>query len=279
MKLVIDVSYYQRNLSDYQWDLLATVIDGVIVRLSYGRSEDTRAKYLIETKIKPRGIPYTGYHWSDPTSNLNAQADWVLEMMDKFQTPSIYLDMEQYWRDWDAYMAQDLAKAYETRFTDEQLYSFYYLFSRAVSLGTFLPVDHYCADWFVNKYSPTMRGWVDLTPSYWEARYLRYYDPDILEHYYSVNGKPLPDIISIKDIADDSMLDHPRQFESYIEIEGLKENIGYHLDWNVFPDEDFYRMFGIDPNPAPEPHPQELDKCRHGHSGEWSPGANYEVEK
>jgi hypothetical protein len=50
-----------------------------------------------------------------------------------------------------------------------------------------------------------------------------------------------------------------RQFESYVEVKGLDSNINYHLDWNVFTDESYYRMFGVDPNEEDKPIPVEPD--------------------
>ena len=251
MKLVIDVSYYN-NLSLDQWDLLAPILDGVIIRLSFGLSQDSMAQTHIDNANRV-GLPFAGYHWVDPTRDLNSQVNFYQSIVEKFKPSSMFNDFEQYWSDWTAYLRQDLATAYATRFSPIQLNSYYRKFYEISKRNLNIPVGNYSADWFISKYAPDMGNWVTKT-NYWEARYFRYYDSD----WWTIKKKELGkdfDINKIREIAKQAKIVKGigRQFESYIEVKGLNTNIGYHLDWNVFSNQGFFRMFGIDPNKKPIP--------------------------
>jgi hypothetical protein len=257
MKLVIDVSYYN-NLSPAQWDLLAPILDGVIIRLSYGLSQDTMAQKHIDNANRI-GLPYAGYHWVDPTRDLNSQTNFYKTIVEKFSPASMFNDYEQYWTDWAAYMRQDLATAYATRFTAAQLNNYYTKFDIASKIKVNIPVGSYSADWFISKYSPEMGNWVTKN-NYWEARYFRYYDSAWWMAKQNELGKDF-DINKMIEIANQAKIVKGigRQFESYVEVKGLDSNINYHLDWNVFTDESYYRMFGVDPNEEDKPIPVEPD--------------------
>lgn len=257
MKLAIDVSYYN-NLSSAQWDLLAKVLDGVIIRLSFGLSQDTMAQTHINNANRV-GLPYAGYHWVDPTRDFTTQVNLYKNTVAKFGPASMFNDYEQYWSDWAAYMRQDLAAAYATRFSSSQLNSFYKKFHDAATSGLNIPVGSYSADWFLSKYSPEMGTWVTKV-NYWEARYLRYYDSVWWTAKQKELGKDF-DINKMIDIAKYAQIVKGigRQFESYIEVGGLASNIAYHLDWNVFTDEGYYLMFGVDPNEGEIPIPEVVD--------------------
>ncbi|HBG74217.1 MAG: hypothetical protein A2X25_03750 [Chloroflexi bacterium GWB2_49_20] len=257
MKLVIDISYYNR-LSSGQWDLLATVLDGVIIRLSYGLSQDTMAQKHINN-AKRVGLPFAGYHWVDPTRDLNSQVGLYKTTVEKYRPASMFNDYEQYWTDWAAYMRQDLATAYASRFSSTQLNSYFTKFHNASKSKLNIPIGSYSADWFIRKYSPALGSWMTKS-NYWEARYLRYYNAAWWTAKQKELGKDF-DIKKIKEIAKQAQIVNGigRQFESYIQVKGLSENIGYHLDWNVFTDEGFYQMFGVDPKDEEEPTPVEPD--------------------
>jgi hypothetical protein len=251
MKLVIDVSYYN-NLSPAQWDMLAPILDGVIVRLSFGLSQDTLAQKHIDN-AKRIGLPYAGYHWVDPTKDLNSQSNFYKTIVAKYNPASMFNDYEQYWTDWSAYMRQDLATAYASRFSPAQLNNYYKKFHEIAKSKVNIPVGSYSADWFISKYAPEMGKWV-TEENYWEARYFRYYDRAWWMAKQNELGKDF-DITIIKELASQAKIAKgiARQFESYIEVKGLDSNINYHLDWNVFTDESFYRMFGVDPEEEPIP--------------------------
>ena len=239
-KLVIDVSYYN-DLSPEQWDLLATVVDGVIVRLSFGTNEDSLAQKHID-QCNRLGIPYSGYHWVDPTVNMNRQLDHVVGIVAKFRPLSMLFDYEQYWSDWDAYMRQDLQEAWRTRFTKAQLDSWYSQFNVAVrNRIASIPVGNYSALWFMVDYAPEMQDWID--ENYFEARYLRYYDVSFWE---KEKAKFPFDISHMREVADNVSINNgiARQFETYVEINGLSKWHGWHLDWSIFTPDGFSLMFG-----------------------------------
>jgi hypothetical protein len=165
----------------------------------------------------------------------------------------MFNDYEQYWQDWSAYMRQDLATAYATRFSPTQLNSYYSKFDEASRRLLNIPVGGYSADWFISKYSPAMINWVTKV-NYWEARYLRYYDAVWWKAKQKELGKNF-DIEKIKEIAKYPQIVNGigRQFESYVEVGGLLENVGYHLDWNIFTDDSFPTMFAVDSNGDEDP--------------------------
>ena len=259
MKIVGDYSYYN-ELTPAQWDVQAKVLDGVIIRLGFGLSIDNMANAHIE-QAKRLGIPYVGYWWADPTRQIPDILQVISRAVDIFQPAGLYLDAEQYWRDWGAYMRQDLVAAYATRFTPSQLNIFYSNFYNQTKSALKIPVGNYSADWFVNKYAPDMAKWIYTSPHYWEARYARYYN----QSYWSTVTKRFPlEISEIPKIADmlPIVRGGARQFESYVEIKGLSLWHGWHQDWNRFTDESFYTMFGqpgtqppTPPEPEPDPDP------------------------
>jgi len=239
-KLVIDLSYYN-DLSPEQWDMLATVVDGVIIRLSYGLTTDSLAQKHID-QCNRLGIPYSGYHWVDPTKDMILQVKKALESVEKFKPKSMYFDYEQYWRDWDAYIRQDLVEANRTKYTPQQLNTYYSIFNTKVRQAiTSIPVGNYSADWFIYDYCPDMKDWIKI--NYWEARYLRYYDAD----FWGGEISKFPfDISYMRELANSVVINGGigRQFETYIEIKGFSEWKGWHLDWNIFSKNGFNRMFG-----------------------------------
>ena len=239
-KLVVDVSYHQ-ILSPEQWDLLATVLDGVIIRLSFDLNTDTSAQKHID-QCNRVGLPYSGYHWVDPTVDMTKQLTKVVEVIRKFKPFSMFNDYEQYWTDWAAYERQDLAECYRTRFTPEQLTTYYSTFNTKIRrMVTTMPVGNYSASWFMDSFCPGIKDWV--IKNYWEALYLRYHDIE----YWEEKKKEFPfDIMRMREIADEVVIYNGlgRQFETYVEINGFSKWRGWHLDWNIFNENGFSLMFG-----------------------------------
>ena len=243
MKLVIDISYYQ-NISPAQWDLLATVLDGVIIRLSFGTTIDSMADDHI-VQANRVGLPYGGYHWVDPTKSMRQQQLKYLEAIKLFNPKSMYGDYEQYWTDWEAYMRMDLKEANRTKFTPEQLDAYYKSFSSFASANSSVPVGNYSADWFIQGYTPQSESWIKKL-NYWDAKYLKYSDPFYIPSKEAIWGVPY-DIKYVEEIAGYAFGDHDgiaRQFETLLKVKGLEAGMDYHLDWDVFSDEGFKTVFG-----------------------------------
>jgi len=166
--------------------------------------------------------------------------------------PSVYLDFEQFWRDWAAYMRGDYATAYATRFTPQQLDTYYRRVHGEVYarlFGTGIEVGNYSADWFIDRYAPNMKTWA-FDNNYWEAKYLRYYNPTGLANAYKTYGKPIP-IDSVQQLQSAAPIANGimRQFESLLYVRGLYE----HQDWNFITDEGFNKMFQMDVPVEPTP--------------------------
>jgi len=250
MKLAIDVSYYNW-LTRAQWLLLKTITDGVIIRTSYGVTIDVMADEHVAMATE-LGLPYAAYHWADPTWDFNRQLATFLQGIDTFKPAGIFNDYEQWWRNWKAYMAQDYATALLTKFSPTEINAWNTKWHTTTSGASPVPVGQYSADWFINSWSPGMANWV-TKGNYWEARYMRYYDKAYLAAKKAEWGIPFA-ISHVKELGLYCGVNKGigRQFESYLEVKGLEWN-NWHMDYNVFTDEGFAKMFGTSYTPVPIP--------------------------
>jgi hypothetical protein len=226
-KLVIDISHYQNWLTQDHWKQLAEVIDGVIIRTSYGVTIDSMAQTHVDNCVK-YGLPYAGYHWVDPTRGRYEQLSVWEKAANLFKPRSMFSDVEQFWTDWDAYMSMDLTEAKRTKFRPGQLCDFYYKFNVLVEEYATVPVGSYSADWFIQEYAPELSKWI-YDNNYWEARYLRYYEPAT----WAAVSKLMPlTLEAVATIAQNRPITRGvgRQFETAFDVKGFP----YHIDWNVF---------------------------------------------
>jgi hypothetical protein len=249
MPITNDLSYYN-VLTPGQWDTLRKVVDGQVIRLGFGLTFDSMADNHIEQCIR-LGLPYAGYWWVDPTRPVDAQAAMLVRAINQFNPHSIFLDFEQYWTDWAAYMRQDLTQAYASRFSPQQLDDYYRSFWRKVTSTVTIPVGIYSADWFISQYSPGLSRWI-TTENYWEARYFRYYDKTWWADKQVELGKPF-DIENMRDIGAYARIYKGigRQFESLVPVVGIP----HHLDWNTWTPDGFLKMFGVEVDHPEPPEP------------------------
>ena len=242
MKITTDNSHYQ-TFSPAQYDILARGTDGAIVRLGFGTTLD-KARLIHLNNFRDRGMPVSGYWWVDPTKDRNRQIDMICEETMRQKLPGIFNDAEQYWTDWAAYMRQDLAACYATKYKTEYLDKYYHdTFSGVLKAlePHGVEVGNYSAEWFIDRYSPAMKEWV-YDKNYWYAGYLRYYNPKALPAIYKQFGKPI-DISLLPEFIKHAPIERGigRQWESLVYVKGLYE----HQDYNFFEDEAFNRMFGV----------------------------------
>jgi uncharacterized protein YgiM (DUF1202 family) len=242
MKSATDNSYWN-NFTQTQYDILAFGTDGFIARIGRDLTVDTKAKTHLEN-ARLRDMSVSGYWWVDPTVDKVRQTALIVETAKKFSLPSVILDLEQYWRDWVAYMRGDYVTAFSTRFTPQQLDGYYHYIcyevkNRLESYG--IKVCSYSAPWFIDKYAPNLNVWVDGY-NYIEAAYLRYTNPAGLAGMYSKFGKPL-DISRIEDFKAIAPITRGigRQWESLLYVKGLYE----HQDYMFFTDAGFNTVFGM----------------------------------
>jgi len=222
MKLTVDISYYN-SLTPAQWDILGLILDGVIIRLGYGITEDSAASKHVE-QAKRVGLPYVGYIWVDPTWGMDAQLSNFKRLIEKHKPAGMFNDAEQYWRDWNAFMSGDYVKAYATRFSPSELNKYYKdFYDKTKDLIT---VGNYTGMWFMREYSPQMMEWV-VPNNFWNAHYTlttKTFKPSDVKAYAST-----------MDVG--SAIG--RQFTDRLNVTGLP----YKLDWNIFTDEGFNVMF------------------------------------
>ena len=235
MKLVTDISYHN-YISPEQWNIFGDILDGVIIRLSYGVTEDTRADDHVENATRV-GLPIAGYHWTDPTWGMERQLERYAAVVAKFQPTSMFNDLEQYWTDWDAFNRQDYVAMYATRFTPYEINNFYRNFYNATRDLDIVTVGNYSAEWFMQRYAPQMREWV-YTSNYWDAGYVA----ENLNVYQPSEVRAYAENININ-------YGFARQFTSKLKVTGLPLN----LDWNKFTDEGFEIMFNHGENNPDQP--------------------------
>ena len=247
---VIDVSYYQQYMTDAQWDLIAKVAKGVIIRLCFGLNKDSFAWGAIK-QAKRVGLPYAGYGWVDPTRPIELVKQNFRESIDLYKPSSMFGDYEQWWSDWYAYMNNDMTACLATKFSPDYLNNYYLKFDSYMSINSIVPWGAYSADWFY-AYAPAMKAWMPKKQNYWEARYFSYYDKAWYTAKKLLWGVPYS-IDRVPELTNHAGVPNgiARQYSSYLEIYGLNANIGYHLDWNAFTAEGFSRMFGTVPPPQP----------------------------
>ena len=257
MKFGIDVSFWDADptrLTTSAWNIIAPLLDFIIVRIGYGITYDSIALMHI-SRAKERGIPYAGYHWVDPTKNLSSQIAKIIYRAKELEVCALFTDFEQWWSDWASIEKGDYITPLKTKFTDVQLNNYYKNIFDNVKSGLTIPVGSYCAQWFMNDFAPSMKTWVQST-NYWEARYYRWYEPAWWAEQQKILGTNYP-AIKLKELASKAILYNGsiiRQFETATDAAGLPHN----LDLDVMQsDSEYYRIFKhtIIPPPPPPPLP------------------------
>ncbi len=250
MKLAVDVSSHN-NISPSQWDALATVTDGVIVRLSYGVTQDIAAEDHIAA-ARARSLAVAGYHWSDPTWDFQRQLSVALYTIKLHGVAGWFSDVEQFWSDWAAWARGDVVALAASKIAPDKLNTFYKYFVTAVDAGTDKPVGSYSGQWFIDAFCPQLANWI-YANNYWGASYVSY------EAWWAkyLLDNPLIDAAKLHTLANNNIFIYRgigRQWTS--KLPGAV-GIPVFLDYNVFTDEGFLRMFGAPGKPdgdvIPEP--------------------------
>lgn len=261
-----DISYYN-NLPPAVWDLLPTRIQAIFIRMTYGITLDSLSEYSVN-QAKRVKLPFAGYHWVDPTRDINQQVQLILSQIARFKPSSYVADIEQWWSRWDMYLQAikdgNWQPAIDTKFSPAALDSYYKKFMDALRKASPIPIGTYSADWFVNGYSPQLAKWIYAQPGYWEARYLNYYDPAWWGNFKAQypQGIPLQ--------AMDAVRDHVRiergVMRQFISLAPIKEpGIPDHQDWNLISREGFSYYFPKDDSPVylpPVPLPTTPDTTK-----------------
>jgi len=255
MKFGIDTSFWDADptrLTDSAWNIIAPLLDFVIVRIGFGINDDTKATMHID-RAKQRGIPYAGYWWIDPTKTLSTQITKIISRAKELGVCALFTDNEQWWSDWASIEKGDYITPLKTKFTDSYLNTYYKNTYDTVKASLTIPVGNYCADWFINDYAPSMKSWVE-TSNYWQARYCRWYEPVWWAEQKKLLGTNYP-AIKLKELASKIVLYNGsiiRQFESLTDAAGLPHNLDLDVMQN---DSEYYRIFKNTVVPPPPPPP------------------------
>lgn len=173
MKLAIDAS--QHNLIyPAQWDNLATVEDGVMLRLTYGITGDIAVEdHLVQ--INRVHLPWNAYHWGDPTWDFARQLEVAVAAINKYKPAAWFLDVEQYWNlaGWAIWAKGDYVALQNYRISPDKLNTFYHDFRNAVAARVNIPVGCYSGEWFIREYCPQLATWI-YQQNYWGASYVSF---------------------------------------------------------------------------------------------------------
>jgi hypothetical protein len=233
------------------WDVMLRpqeLIDGgvtdIILKAGSGKVVDSRFQNNGETVAKfSKYLRLHAYWWDDPLVGGNFQADFAAQALKKSGLPvlSLWGDLEQWWSNWDQWMAARLGKlawskvpVFQPSSLDNHCRSF------AEALAKVWPVTGiYTGRGFIISYAPTMKNWLGKY-KVWFAAYGKQPSIATKMSWKDLHDKWLPDYDPIyKDtgVVKENIVGH--QFTgdrcmlpgSYQDILGMRRK---SMDVNVF---------------------------------------------
>lgn len=121
MILGIDVSGWNTSIN---WQ---TLYDGgirfAIVKLTQGINSLTRLAREHVEGARKAGILVAGYHWNDPMYNDTAQVDFFVSQLEKYDIHLAFVDVEQYWQDWNEWYKQSITKIIDPKRISQSAYN------------------------------------------------------------------------------------------------------------------------------------------------------------
>jgi hypothetical protein len=220
MRILVDVSFWNQELTPANWEVINRGVDGVIVRLGYSATRDSWAGTYIE-QCKKFGKPYAGYWYVYTDRDMRQQAAAIAAAVNELKPCALWIDIE----DVSSVMSKTAQAAY------------YKNLRTLVGEMITIPKGCYSGDWYINMFGGAL-NWVK-NDTYWEAAYLVWYEGAWWKLYKSQWG--ILDIDKLHEIADYAGIHNGimRQIESKIPVAGLPLN----LDWNIMADDNFAKIF------------------------------------
>jgi len=220
-KLLIDISYWNQELTSSNWEIIGNKVDGVIIRFGYSASRDSWALTYVNL-CKKYGLPYAGYWYVYTDRNMAQQVAAIKAAVDELKPCAIFLDYE------------DTSSA----MTKSAQATYYKLLREKV--GAELPIitkGVYSGDWYINMFGGLL-DWVKAS-NYWEAAYMTWYEAAWWLKYKLTWG--IFDVDKLHEVAEYVGIHNGimRQIESKIPIIGMPLN----LDWNIMQDTVFDKIF------------------------------------
>jgi hypothetical protein len=220
MKILIDASYWQLDLTPANWEIINRGVDGLIIRLGYGSTRDSFASTHI-ANCKKFGKPYAGYWYVYTDTNLTNQASAIKAAVDELKPCAFWMDVE----DVDSNMSKSSQASY------------YKALREKVGSMISIPKGCYSGEWYLSMFSGAL-NWVKFD-TYWSAEYLAWYEAAWWKLFKAKWG--IMDVEKLHEIAEYAGIHNGimRQIESKIPVAGMPLN----LDWNIISDDNFAKIF------------------------------------
>jgi GH25 family lysozyme M1 (1,4-beta-N-acetylmuramidase) len=161
----IDVSAYQINVP---WaELRKHGLEFAIIKGDQMTATDNHFEMA-----RAAGVPVVGmYLWDDPTIPAQVQIDYFAKEIERVKPDCLWMDVEQYWSNWDEYMAYLQGKLTGDKVTRKSPQSISdHAYAVANGLQKKFPklkVGIYSGTWFVLGYSQPMLKWLGSFPLWW----------------------------------------------------------------------------------------------------------------
>ncbi len=220
MRIVIDLSFWNMDLTASNWDIINRGVDGGVVRLGYSATKDSWAGTYIQ-QFKKFGKPYGGYWYVYTDRDMNQQASAIASSVDEHKPCALWIDVEDT----------------SSKMTKTAQAGYYKALREKVGGLVSIPKGSYSGDWYLNMFGGLL-NWVKQD-TYWEAAYLAWYESAWWKLYKAKFG--IMDIDKLHEIADYAGIHNGvmRQIESKIPVAGMPLN----LDWNIISDANFSKLF------------------------------------
>lgn len=220
MKILIDVSFWQSDLTPSNWDIINRGVDGLIVRLGYSATRDTMALNHINN-CKKFGKPFAGYWYVYTDRDMVQQANAIKSAVDDLKPCALWLDVEDT----------------ESAMTKSAQAGYYKMLREKVGAMVTIPKGCYSGDWYLSMFNHAL-DWVK-SDTYWNAAYLSWYEAAWWALWKKTWG--IFDIEKMHEVADYAQIHEGvmRQIESKVPVVGLPLN----LDWNIISDTNFTKLF------------------------------------
>lgn len=231
MKICLDLSYWDSDLTASNWEVINRGIDGLIIRLGYAKWRDGYAQTHINW-CKKFGKPYAGYWYVYTATDINEQVAAIKAAVEELKPCVLWLDVE----DVDPSPLSIAQRA-----------AYYKTLREKVGAVVTISKGCYSADWYLDRFNvkdtlgriiSRPLDWV-RTDTYWEAAYMAWYEAAWWAAFKARWG--IFDIEKMHEVADYVQVHNGvmRQIESKVPVAGLPLS----MDWNIISDLNFVKLF------------------------------------
>lgn len=221
MKIVLDVSYWDQDLTASNWEVINRGVDGLVIRLGFRDVRDSYAQTHIN-QCKKFGKPYAGYWYVYTLTDINKQAAAIKAAVDELKPCVVWLDIED---------------VEYSPLSNSQRAAYYKTLRDKVGGMVSIPKGCYSGGWYLDKFAGAL-DWVK-SDTYWEAAYMAWYEAAWWAAFKAKWG--IFDISRMHEVADYVQIHNGimRQIESKVPVAGLPLS----MDWNIISDLNFSKLF------------------------------------